>query len=113
MTDKLSAADGLRAYADFLDSNPQFQVNSEICFYNIGGVAVIQELLASSPEWKITIEQSHDIIYIRRTFGQLVVEHVIARDIMCEPSIVDGKIVWVLKPEFQQVLDNRAATVAA
>jgi hypothetical protein len=112
MTDKLSASDGLRAYADFLDSNPQFGFDSEICFYNLGKNSC-KELLSSSPEWEMEISQKHDIIYIQRTFGSLRVKHVIARDVMCEPSIVYGKIVWVLKPEFQQVLDNRAATVVA
>jgi hypothetical protein len=112
MTDKLSAADALRAYADFLDRNPQFGIDSEICFYNLGENAC-KELLASSPEWEMEILPEHDIIYIRRTFGSLLVQHVIAKHVMCEPSIVDGKIVWALKPEFQQVLDNRAATVSS
>ena len=102
MTDKLSAADGLRSYADFLDSNPQFGIDSEICFYNLGENAC-KELLASSPEWEMEILLEDDIVYIRRTFGSLRVQHVIAKHVVCEPSIVDGKIVWTLKPEFQQV----------
>jgi hypothetical protein len=101
MTDKLSAADGLRAYADFLDSNPQFGTDSEISFYNLGENAC-KELLASSPEWEMEIVQAVEIVYIKRSFGSLLVKHIIARDVICEPSIVDGKIVWTLKPEFQQ-----------
>jgi hypothetical protein len=108
------AAEGLRAYADFLEAHPAFNVHSEVGYYNIGGAEVIKELIASSPEWEIEIMPAHDIVYIQRTFGELRVQHVISKSVMCAPEIADGKIVWALKPEFARLrpdADARARSI--
>ena len=105
------AAEGLRAYADFLEAHPAFNVHSEVCYYNLGGVEVIKELIASSQDWKIEIMPAHDIVYIRRTFGELRVQHVISKSVMCAPEIADGKIVWALRPEFARLRPDADARV--
>ena len=91
---------GLREYIEFLEMNPGIPNDPQINTYGLRDKTAIRTLL-NSPEWSLVIEQRHEIASITRHFGNLEVQYIITRDVIAEPIVVDGKIVWVLKEEFR------------
>jgi hypothetical protein len=103
-----SPASGFRAYADFLEQHPNFPSDAEISTYCMRDMATIRELLENG----FGIEKCAQIVYLRRSFGVLRVKHVISIEVMYSPAIVDGKVEWALKPEFECATSVEVAPVA-
>ena len=53
---------------------------------------------------KIDTLPGNSIVYLNQTFGSLTVKHVLYKHDVCDLSVVDNKIVSVLKPEFAELV---------
>jgi hypothetical protein len=88
---------GIRDYADWLEAHPEIDSHgSEICIY---GNSDKQARAAFKAGAALDPCNGHDIVYLAFKFGPLVVKHVVKKSIFMAPTIVNGEVVWVPKPE--------------
>jgi hypothetical protein len=98
---------GIKDFAQFLEAHPDVPAEMRFTNYNLSRPEVICEMIANG----FHVDICDTIVYLRRTFLSLTVEYVVAIHDMCDPAIVDGKIVWPLKPEFARLRSDADARV--
>jgi hypothetical protein len=98
---------GIKDFAQFLEAHPDVPAEMRFTNYNLSRPEVICEMIANG----FHVDIRDTIVYLRRTFLSLTVEYVVAIHDMCDPAIVDGKIVWPLKPEFARLRPDADARV--
>ena len=98
-------AEGLRAYADWCDMYPELQQDGMIDTFG-ETAAQARGILLADPHAKIDTLPGNSIVYLNQTFGSLTVKHVLHKHDVCDLSVVDNKIVSVLKPEFAELVHS-------
>jgi hypothetical protein len=91
--------EALRAYADWMEAHAELHIEKgTITLYN--NDSIVPELIREGA----VIEDpgaSYEIAYVRlNEFLPLKLEFVVRREVLMQPSIQNGEVVWVLKPEF-------------
>jgi hypothetical protein len=93
---------GLRKYADWLEEHPESSDNEgKISVYSTPGSEVL--FLLKEGAVLDTFRNQDTIVYVTLKFGGLKVLHVVKKGEVMYPAIVDGEIVYELKPEFMDV----------
>ena len=90
---------GLRDYADFLEKNVDVPRSISVTNYSVRDDATVLLLIDSGFTFRKSMQG--DITYIFKQFGDLTVEYVVKSELVFEPSIVGGKVVWSPKKEFR------------
>jgi hypothetical protein len=107
----MTLAESLRAYADWCEEHPTLQQNACIDTYGETAEQAKGIMLADSSA-KFDLCPRHEIVYLTQTFGEITVKHVIEKSSVCDLTIVDNKVVVVLKPEFAELVTASLADVA-
>lgn len=107
----MTFAESLRAYADWCEQNPTLQQEGTIDNYGVTAQQAKGIMLADSSA-KFDLCLGYKIVYLTQTFGGITVKHVIYKSSVCDLTIVDNKVVQVLKPEFAELVTASLADVA-
>ena len=99
----MTFAESLRAYADWCDEHPALQQNAHIHTYGETAQQAKGIMLANSSA-KLDLLPGNNIVYLTQTFGEITIQHVLNKSDVCNQSIVDNKVVAVLKPEFAELV---------
>jgi hypothetical protein len=98
--DHISRAAGLRAFADFIETHPEIEF-TDFKVQNFGAIyQTAVDVLACDPTATISPTTSDAIAYVNQRFGNVLVQHVVRKEKIMEPAIVNGKVVWTLRKEF-------------
>lgn len=93
---------GLRKYADWLEDHPESSDNEgKISVYCTTGSEVL--FLLKEGAVLDTFRVQDTVVYVTLKFGGLEVQHVVFKNEIMYPAIVDGEIVYDLNPEFRNV----------
>ncbi len=95
--------ESLRAYAEWCEQNPNSQDGGTITTYG-ESAAQAKGIMLADPHAKLDLLPGHNIAYLNQRFGSLTVQHVLHKHDVCNQSIVDNKVVAVLKPEFAELV---------
>ncbi len=95
--------ESLRAYADWCEANPDLQQDGMIDTYG-EGAAQAKGIMLADPRARFDLLPGNNIVYLNQQFGTLIVKHVLHKHDVCNQSIVDNKVVAVLKPEFAELV---------
>jgi hypothetical protein len=107
----MTFAESLRAYADWCDQNPTLLHEGIIDTYG-ESAAQAKGIMLADPHAKLDLLPGNSIVYLNQQFGTLIVKHVLHKHDVCNQSIVDNKVVAVLKPEFAELVTASLADVA-
>jgi hypothetical protein len=99
----MTFAESLRAYADWCEMNPTLAQKGMIDIYGESAEQA-KDIMLADTRAKLEIVPSHNIVYLNQQFGTLIVKHLLYKHDVCNQSIVDNKLVAVLKPEFAELV---------
>lgn len=94
-----TTANDLRQYADWVEQHPEIDTpGGRISIYS---TKADQALVLLKNGAKLDLIGVGDTIsYVTQKFGSLTIRHVVNKDELMEPAIVEGKVTWALRPEF-------------
>ena len=94
-------AAGLREYADYVEAHPELNIDkAQISIYSVNDPGEILSLLHSHPSAKLRDWGDDQITLLVLQFGPLHVRFCLNKETVYEPAIVNGKVTWALRPEF-------------
>ena len=98
----MTFSESLRSYANWCDEHPALQQSAHISTYGETAQQA-KEIMRADSTAKLDLLPVNNIVYLMQTFGQVTIQHVLNKDAVCDLSVVDNKVVAVLKPEFAEL----------
>jgi hypothetical protein len=98
--DNATIAQGLREYADFLETHPDVTGVPSVSIYGVRTTHVAIALVNSLPSPSLDEVKGYGHCRILQRFGAVDIEWVVNKEAVYEPAIIDGAVSWSRRPGF-------------